>query len=397
MALAIAFVAAGAFALWADHRRRELEREASAALEIMGAEVHAAEAVGLSRAARRLGEDLAASQTEAARFRAVVESTDLGVIVADERGTIAYANAVGRRVLEGKIGDVTARNRLNQLIQRVTSSGNPEQLEFDVYTPMRRFMRLRAVPLPGAETWGHSAAVYVRDLSGRRRVEAMRRDFLTNAGHEMKTPLGALAILAETLGDTDDPETRQRLVGRLISEANRMAHVVDDIVTLADIESLETPFEPVKIDTVIDEAVSRVSVAAAEAGVEVAVDGEDCSAVVVGNLEQLTSAVVNLVENAIKYSPGGDGVKVAVSVRCDEDQVVIAVEDYGGGISAEHIDRIFERFYRVERGRGRSSGGTGLGLSIVRNVAEAHGGSVSVESVPAEGSTFTLRLPSSRS
>ena len=258
-------------------------------------------------------------------------------------------------------------------------------------------MRLRAVPLPSGEIWDHAAAVYIRDLSGQRRVEAMRRDFLTNAGHEMKTPLGALAILAETLGDTDDPDTRRRLVERLISEANRMAHLVDDIVTLADIESLETPFESVSVASVIDEAMSRVSVVAAEAGVRVDLDGGDCSAVVVGNLEQLTSAVVNLLENAIKYSPEGEGVAVAVSVRCSDDQVVIAVEDHGSGISAEHLDRIFERFYRVERGRGRSSGGTGLGLSIVRNVAEAHGGSVSVESVPAEGSTFTLRLPSPRS
>lgn len=395
--LAAGFVAAVVAAVWANHRRRELEREVNAALEIMGPSAHAAEAVGLPRAARRLREDLAASQTEAARFRAVVESTDLGVIIADERGTIAYANVVGRRVLEGKIGDATARNRLSQLIQRVTSSGNPEQWEFDVHTPVRRFMRLRAVPLPSGATWGHAAAVYVRDLSGRRRVEAMRRDFLTNAGHEMKTPLGALAILAETLGDTDDPETRRRLVGRLISEANRMASVVDDIVTLADIESLETPFDSVKVGDVIDEATSRVSVVAAEAGVNVDLEGADCSAVVIGNMEQLTSAVVNLLENAIKYSPSGEDAAVSVSVRCDDDQVTIAVSDRGSGISMEHVDRIFERFYRVQSGRGRLSGGTGLGLSIVRNVAEAHGGTVSVESVPAEGSTFTLCLPSSRS
>lgn len=175
-----------------------------------------------------------------------------------------------------------------------------------------------------------------------------------------------------------------------------MAQVVDDIVTLADIESLETSFEPVHIDDVISEAMSRISVVASEAGVKVELEEEDCSGLVVGNSEQLTSAVLNLLDNAVKYSPRGDDATVSLSVDCGDDEVRIEVEDHGIGISAEHLDRVFERFYRVQQGRGRSSGGTGLGLSIVRNVAETHGGSVSVESTPAEGSTFTVRLPSMR-
>ena len=393
-ALVVALIAAVATALWAVYRRRETEGVLTSALKTLGVESESAEPSRLLGAVRRLQERAEASEIEAGRFRAIVESTDLGVIVADERGTIVYANPVGHNFLEGKIGDATARNRLNQLIERVTSTGSAEQLEVDVYTPVRRFLRLRAVPLPGTATWDHAAVVYVRDLSGRRRVEAMRRDFLTNAGHEMKTPLGALAILAETIGDTDDPETRRRLADRLSSEANRMAQVVDDIVTLADIESLETPFEPVRIERVIDEAPTRVSVVAAESDVGVKVDGSECPAVVVGNSEQLTSAVLNLLDNAVKYSPrGGD---VTVGVRCGDDEVTITVEDHGSGISSEDLDRVFERFYRIQEGRGRSSGGTGLGLSIVRNVAESHGGSVSVESTPAEGSKFTLRFPTAK-
>ncbi|MGB5431845.1 MAG: ATP-binding protein, partial [Acidimicrobiia bacterium] len=387
--LVVALIGAVVAALWAIRRRRELERAIESSLKTLGMEQESGDPSLLIRSIRRLQQSTAESETEAARFRAVVESTALGVIVADERGTIVYANPVGRDVLEGKIGDATARNRLSQLIERVTTTGSPEQLDVDVYTPVRRFIRLRAVPLPSTATWGHAAVVYVRDLSGRRRVEAMRRDFLTNAGHEMKTPLGALAILAETIGDTDDPETRRRLAERLSSEANRMAQVVDDIVTLADIESLETSFEPVHIDDVISEAMSRISVVASEAGVKVELEEEDCSGLVVGNSEQLTSAVLNLLDNAVKYSPRGDDATVSLSVDCGDDEVRIEVEDHGIGISAEHLDRVFERFYRVQQGRGRSSGGTGLGLSIVRNVAETHGGSVSVESTPAEGSTFT--------
>ena len=395
--LVVALIGAVVAALWAIRRRRELERAIESSLKTLGMEPESSDPSLLIRSIRRLQQSAAESETEAARFRAVVESTALGVIVADERGTIVYANPVGRDVLEGNIGDATARNRLSQLIERVTTTGSPEQLEVDVYTPVRRFIRLRAVPLPSTATWGHAAVVYVRDLSGRRRVEAMRRDFLTNAGHEMKTPLGALAILAEAIGDTDDPETRRRLAERLSSEANRMAQVVDDIVTLADIESLETSFEPVHIDDVISESMSRISVVASEAGVRVELEEEDCSGLVVGNSEQLTSAVLNLLDNAVKYSPPrGDDAVVSLSVDCGDNEVRIEVEDHGIGISAEHLDRVFERFYRVQQGRGRSSGGTGLGLSIVRNVAETHGGSVSVESTPAEGSTFTLRLPSMR-
>jgi two-component system sensor histidine kinase SenX3 len=379
----------------ANRRRRSLERFVDTALKTMGVPQDPDRGDALVRAVRRMEASVNESKTETAHFRAVVESTDLGVIVVDERGAVTYANPAGRRVLDGEVGDATARNRLNQLIQRVTSSGSPEELTVDVYTPVRRFIRLRAVPLPSEPSVGHAVVVYVRDLSGQRRVEAMRRDFLTNAGHELKTPLGALSVLAETIGDADDPGTRRRLAERLRSEAARMARLVDDIVTLAAIESLETPFVPVRIGEVVDEAVERTAVLSAERGVSIEVeDGDD--AVVEGNAEQLTSAVANLLSNALKYSPPGEGAVVGVSVRVHEAEVSIRVEDHGIGIPSDHVDRIFERFYRVQAARDRSSGGTGLGLSIVRNVAETHGGSVSVESAPAAGSTFTLRLPVTR-
>lgn len=221
----------------------------------------------------------------------------------------------------------------------------------------------------------------------------MRRDFLTNAGHEMKTPLGAMSVLAETIADTEDAETRRRLTGRLRVEANRMARVVDDILTLADIESLETPFSSVRIGEVVDDAVARVAVVAAEHGIEIAVTGNGSEAVVEGNEEQLVSAVANLLDNAVKYSNAGGEPVVEIEMRMSDDRVSIVVRDHGVGISESHLNRVFERFYRVDRGRDRSSGGTGLGLSIVNNVAGTHGGSATAESVPAEGSVFTMTLP----
>lgn len=394
--LILGLVAAVVAAAWAVRRRRLLERDVDSALAGVGVPPGHDRGWILTRSLRALEERVEESETESARFRAVIERTDLGVIVTDQKANVVFANPAGRAALDGKVGDATARSRLIRLIRRVSSTGNAEQQEFDVYTPERRFMRLRAVPLPGGAKWGHAAVVYIRDLSGQRRVEAMRRDFLTNAGHEMKTPLGALSILAETIADTDDPDTRRRLAERLRSEANRMAQVVDDIVALAAIESLETPFEPVRIGDVVDEAVARVAVLSNETGVSIEVGKQSPEVKVDGNADQLTSAVANLLSNAVKYSPAGQGAIVHLGIRSTEADVTITVVDHGIGISSDHLDRIFERFYRVQAGRGRSSGGTGLGLSIVRNVAEAHGGSVSVESVPAEGSTFTLRLPLTR-
>ena len=172
-----------------------------------------------------------------------------------------------------------------------------------------------------------------------------------------------------------------------------MAQVVDDILTLADIESLETPFTSVRIGDVIDDAVARVTAAAADGGVEITVTGTHEDTVVEGNEEQLVSAVANLLDNAVKYSHSNGEPKVEIEIRASDDQVSIAVRDHGIGISESHLIRVFERFYRVDRGRDRSSGGTGLGLSIVNNVAGTHGGSVAAESVLAEGSVFTMTLP----
>ena len=346
----------------------------------------------LYRGVRGLERRLDDAERATSRLRAAAERSDTGVVIADERGEVVYANPAADRVLSGRLGDAVAGTRIMALLRRVQATGREEDLELDLYTPVRRIVRLRAVPLVHED--GVAGTVgYVQDLSERRRIEAMRRDFLTNAGHEMKTPLGALSVLAETIAETDDPIVRRRLTQRLGLEANRMAHVVDDILTLADIESLETPFTSVDVDSVIDEAVGRVTVAAAEARVTIAKDGPDTDAVVDGNQEQLVSAVTNLLDNAVKYSDQGDEAVVEIGARSVGDEVLIEVVDHGIGIPPAHLERIFERFYRVDRGRDRSTGGTGLGLSIVRNVARTHGGSVLAESEPMEGSVFTMRLP----
>lgn len=377
--------------LWVRYRRldRDVDRILGR-LEIASTSKVASRA--LYRGVRGLERRLDDAEQATSRLRAAAERSETGVVISDERGGVVYANPAADRVLSGRLGDAVAGTRIMALLRRVQATGREEDLELDLYTPMRRIVRLRAIPLVESDRVA-GAVGYVQDLSERRRIEAMRRDFLTNAGHEMKTPLGALSVLAETIADADDPTVRRRLAEHLRFEANRMAHVVDDILTLADIESLETPFVPVDIDSVVGEAVSRVAVAAAETGIGVVTHGSDTHAVVDGNREQLVSAVANLLDNAVKYSDQGSESVVEIGARSIGDDVLIEVTDHGIGIAPAHLERIFERFYRVDRGRDRSTGGTGLGLSIVRNVARTHGGSVSAESVPTEGSVFTMRLP----
>ena len=374
-------------------RYRQLDRDVDrilSRLEIASTSKVASRA--LYRGVRGLERRLEDAEVATNRLRVAAETSNVGVVIADAAGGIVYANPAAQDVISGRPGDAVAATRIVSLLERVQGTGIEEDLELDLYTPARRIVKLRAVPFAEGDRVG-GAVGYVTDLSELRRVEAMRRDFLTNAGHEMKTPLGALSVLAETIADTDDAATRQRLTERLRIEANRMARVVDDILTLADIESLETPFAPVAIVDVVDAAVARVSVMAADAGITIDTDAASGDAVVNGNVEQLVSAVANLLDNALKYSDLGEDAVVDVVVSATEDQVSISVRDHGIGISEAHLERVFERFYRVDRGRSRSSGGTGLGLSIVNNVARTHGGSVAAESVLAEGSVFIMTLP----
>jgi two-component system sensor histidine kinase SenX3 len=233
----------------------------------------------------------------------------------------------------------------------------------------------------------------VEDRTRERRVEAVRRDFVANVSHELKTPVGAIRLLAEAVADAaDDPEAVHRFSRRMLTESDRLTHLVQQIIELSRLQGddpLETA-EEVDVDEVLATAVDTSTIDAGNRRVSLVVTGERGLAVH-GNHEQVTAAVANLVANAVAYSP--DGSRVVVSAKQVGDEVSISVVDQGIGIPADEIDRIFERFYRVDPARHRSTGGTGLGLSIVKHVAATHGGDVSVWSVEGQGSTFTLTLP----
>jgi len=233
----------------------------------------------------------------------------------------------------------------------------------------------------------------VEDRTRERRVEAVRRDFVANVSHELKTPVGAIRVLADAVADAaDDPEAVRRFAGRMLTESDRLTQLVQQIIELSRLqgdEPLEAPVA-VDVDGVIATAIDTSTVDAQAKGISVVAAGTP-GLQVFGNEEQVLAAVTNLVSNAIAYSDAKSS--VTVTTRAVEGSVEIAVVDQGIGIPSDEIDRIFERFYRVDPARHRSTGGTGLGLSIVKHVAATHGGEVKVWSVEGQGSTFTLTLP----
>ena len=238
--------------------------------------------------------------------------------------------------------------------------------------------------------------ILIEDHTAARRVEAMRRDFVANVSHELKTPVGAIQLLAETVeAGADDPDFVRDYSGRMRKEARRLGVLVQEIIELTRLQEGDALAEPeaVDIDEVVTEAVDRVRVEAD--GRQIAlVAGGTKGLRVRGDAALITTAVRNLLDNAVRYSEPRTRVSVGVSLDAEDPDIVrIAVVDQGIGIPKEEQERVFERFYRVDKARSRATGGTGLGLSIVKHVAADHGGTVELWSALGRGSTFTLVLP----
>lgn len=248
--------------------------------------------------------------------------------------------------------------------------------------------RVRVAPLSAT-----AALVLIEDHSDAFRVDAVRRDFVANVSHELKTPVGALSLLAEAVQSApDDHEAVERFSARMLVESQRLTNLVNDLIDLSRLQS-DDPLKDsklVEIDHVIAEAVDSTKLIASSRDIDVVV-GAPVDTFVQGDEGQLVMAIRNLLSNAVAYSP--PGTRVAVAARVRGGVVEIDVTDQGIGIPDSEQSRIFERFYRVDPARSRQTGGTGLGLAIVKHVCVNHGGECTVWSVQGEGSTFTLRLP----
>jgi two-component system, OmpR family, sensor histidine kinase SenX3 len=316
-----------------------------------------------------------------------------GVVVFDDTGSIAYRNDVAAGYLTARHGEALVEEAIAELAEQAASrSGSDAPARtVDLFGPPRRTLVLKAIRLQeDARPLG--VLLVIDDVTDRRRLEAVRRDFVANISHELKTPVGALALLAETLLAEDEPVVARRLAERMLTEAFRVGRTIDDLLELSRIEAdEEARREDVPVQAFIAQAVDRVRPAAEQQEIEIEVDEPAARLAVAGDRRQLVSATYNLLENAVKYSDPGS--TIDVRARTDGRWVDIEVQDHGIGIPRRDLERVFERFYRVDRGRSRETGGTGLGLAIVRHVASNHAGDVRVESAEGEGSTFTLRLP----
>jgi two-component system sensor histidine kinase SenX3 len=450
------------------------------------------------------------SSSDAIRLRRSLDTLTQGVVLCDENGTVIYRNGRANALMVSRHGDALAAQAVTEVLEDAWHEGSAERT-LDLYGPPRRTLQVRAHQIDdGRRPLGVIALI--EDVSERRRLEEIRRDFVANVSHELKTPMGALGLLAETLVSEPDPLVAQRLAGRIHNEAFRVSRIIDDLLDLSRIESEEAPpREPVLVNLVMADAIERVRATADQRGIEIVLQEPSPPVAIMGDRRQLVSAMHALLENAITYSYDNSKVVVTGAVQranptlehpatgsggphdggshdtvTDESDVVVAspeeseeeeepvepvftpeileqytpdeddalaapatsttappagspapapapaapeaekgdtaapaatgpaettsagspnwrveerdtvrlsVQDHGIGIPARDLDRIFERFYRVDHGRSRDTGGTGLGLSIVRHVANNHQGWVDVESREGEGSTFTLVLP----
>jgi two-component system sensor histidine kinase SenX3 len=310
-------------------------------------------------------------------------------VVVDDSDTVLKASAPAYAM--GLVrAQALVSSELATLVQQVRRDGQIRETELVMTRPgaPARHVTARVAPL-GARL----VLALVEDRTRERRVEAVRRDFVANVSHELKTPVGAIRLLAEAVHDAaGDPDAVKRFSARMLTESDRLSRLVQQVIELSRLQGddpLEAPL-PVEIDEVLRIAVDTSAIDAASKDITVVSSGAHGLAVL-GNPEQVTAAVANLVANAVSYSECGS--TVLVSTKADEHNISISVVDQGIGIPADEIDRIFERFYRVDPARHRSTGGTGLGLSIVKHVAATHGGDVNVWSVEGQGSTFTLTLP----
>jgi two-component system sensor histidine kinase SenX3 len=320
---------------------------------------------------------------------AALDSLPSGVVIAGADGTVLFKNTAAKSISGVRHIDVLVDEAVESMVatavtneaqhRRFETAGSPSRA-FDIRT--KRLANGRIVAT-------------VEDVTEQSRIDTVRTDFVANLSHELKTPIGGIAALADTMSGETDPAVIERLTARIVDESYRLSRIVDDLLDLSRIEfGGADDWEPVTVTDVVNEVVARMQHEAKRAGV--AIEAKCVAGVrVVGDRMQLVSALQNLVSNAIKYS--GDGKKVQVEVQATPELVSIIVVDKGIGIAAKDHQRIFERFYRVDRARSRATGGSGLGLSIVRHVVSNHGGTVTVVSEEGRGSTFTIVLPRAES
>ncbi|MBC7402495.1 MAG: two-component sensor histidine kinase [Microbacteriaceae bacterium] len=321
----------------------------------------------------------------------VIEALQSAGVVLDPSNTVVKASP-GAMAFGLVWNQALVHPELVTIVDRVRRYGEPITQELELargpFGDANIFLFVRVARL-GARY----ILLLAEDRTESYRLDEVRRDFVANISHELKTPIGAVSLLAEALqAASDEPDQVRRFAKRLTKEADRLARITQEIIELSRLQAADALTSPtvVEIDHVVALAVDQNRVAAESSRVTI-ISGGDAGAEVYGDEPLLAVALHNLIANAIQYSPKGS--RVGVGVSHGDGIVEIAVTDQGIGIPDDELDRVFERFFRIDPARSRHTGGSGLGLSIVKHVVQNHGGDIRVWSQPGNGSTFTIRLP----
>ena len=391
--------------------RRDVERIAGGELDHRIRESRTEELASLAGAVTSMAEDLkrriefitARRNEQEAIFASMTE----GLIAVDEARRVLRMNQAAGRLLgvepaavQGRAIEEAVRHAaFQEFVERAVLSTAPSEGEMVLRNREDHCLRLRAAPLTDEQGRRTGAVILLDDVTQIRRLDRFRRDFVANVSHEIRTPITTIKGFVETLldGAMRDPKSAERFLSIVARQVDRLNAIVTDLLLLSRLDQQEArgrvPTEDAAISDVIEAAVEVCLPSAQAKGIAIERSCQEGLRAQV-NVPLLEQAVVNLLDNAVKYSDPGR--RVRVEAERAGDSVIIRVRDEGWGIGAEHLPRIFERFYRVDKGRSREMGGTGLGLAIVKHIAQAHGGSVSVESAPGKGSTFTITIPLGR-
>lgn len=373
-------------------------------LEAAGTEEISRLSEAMNRMAGQLGERIRTILEQRNQQEAILSSMMEGVIAVDSRKRILSLNQTAAQWLNtsaslaaGKlVAEIVHDEDLFRFISRTLE--NPAEIEQVIHLSSgeARWLHVHASPLCDAQGRQNGSVAVLHDITRLRKLENIRRDFVANVSHELKTPITSIKGSVETLldGALRDPEDAPRFLEIISKQADRLNSIIDDLLSLSRIEQDEeknnVPLEPHALANVLQSAIDACRIKAEEKRISILCLCDDNVWIRI-NPPLLEQALVNLIDNAIKYSPGGSEIKI--EAEHTPQGTSVHVRDRGCGIAPEHLPRIFERFYRVDKARSRRLGGTGLGLSIVKHIIQAHGGQVSVQSTPGQGSTFSLHLP----
>ena len=405
-ALALAFAALASTTILAVSLTRQSAKISAAAKAIAEGDVTARvpdadRASGLgetfNQMASRIAELVEGARADRGRLLAALDSSIDAVVALDAEGQVTYANSAASVVFDRGADELVGSHFAyllpsDDVVDALRSSrdlGQPESRV--IQRSAGEWLQVSTAPI--VEGGGWSALVLIHDLSDVKRVEQVRREFIANVSHELRTPLAGVKSVLETLdaGALSDEPTAREFLARADMEVDRLVRLVEELLELSRIESGEVPMahDNVDIDEVLRSAVGRLKHLAENAGVSLTLDSSIAGCTVVGDPDRLERVAINLISNAVNFTPEGGAVTLTTESR--DGTVTVSVRDTGVGIDPDDMPRVFERFYKVDRSR--KGGGTGLGLAVVKHTIEAHGGTVGVESAPAAGSTFWFRLP----